>query len=244
METIRKPTAALPRNYLRSSLLGALSAALMLAGDLCLSVVPAHTGDAGLFAREAYYAGAFDAWRLPLLLATGLPGMALAVFSVHTCCAQLLPQYRRLRAAMRVGGVIYVASAAALHALIGSFADWTATLAPILGKEQTAALIAAQYARVMPATALAYAGMVLLILCSAWAVLTKKTILPRRMFLWHMLPWQLVLMLIPDIRQLCGAAVSTWDFVLSQSSGNASLLIWMLANAVWAAKHGGICKKV
>lgn len=84
--------------------------------------------------------------------------------------------------------------------------------------------------------ALAYAGMVALILCSAYAVLTKKTILPRGMFLSHMLVWQIVLAGIPDLRQALGAAVSTWDFVLSQGSGNAALCIWMLANAVWAGK--------
>lgn len=41
-------------------------------------------------------------------------------------------------------------------------------------------------------------------------------------------------MLIPDIRQLSGAAVSTLDFVLSQGSGNAALLLWMLASALSA----------
>ena len=34
-----------------------------------------------------------------------------------------------------------------------------------------------------------------------------------------------------------GAEVSTWDFVLSQCSGNAGLLIWMLANACWARRQ-------
>lgn len=84
---------------------------------------------------------------------------------------------------------------------------------------------------------IAYAGMVLLILASAFAVLTKKTLLPRRMFALHMIVFQLVFMLIPDIRQALGAEISTWDFVLSQGSGNAALCIWMLANAVWAARQ-------
>ena len=89
----------------------------------------------------------------------------------------------------------------------------------------------------MPAMLIAYAGMVLLILASAFAVLTKKTLLPRRMFALHMIVFQLVFMLIPDIRQALGAEISTWDFVLSQGSGNAALCIWMLANAVWAARQ-------
>ena len=36
---------------------------------------------------------------------------------------------------------------------------------------------------------------------------------------------------------MVGAPVSMWDFVLSQCSGNAGLLIWMLANAVWSSKN-------
>lgn len=48
---------ALPRSYQRDCWLGALSAALMLIGDLCLSVIPASPGDragrhgAGIFQR-------------------------------------------------------------------------------------------------------------------------------------------------------------------------------------------------
>lgn len=58
--------------------------------------------------------------------------------------------------------------------------------------------------------------MLLVILSSAWAVLTEKTILPRRMLFFHQLPWQLVLVLLPDVRQALGLAPSTWDFVLSK----------------------------
>ena len=79
--------------------------------------------------------------------------------------------------------------------------------------------------------------MLLLILSSAFAVLTRKTVLPRRMFVFHMPTWQIIFVLIPDIRKLAGAEVSTMDFVLSQSSGNAALLIWMLANTLWAQRQ-------
>ena len=40
--------AALSKTYRRDCLLGALGAALMLVGDLCLSVIPAAPGDSGL----------------------------------------------------------------------------------------------------------------------------------------------------------------------------------------------------
>ena len=223
--------------YQRDCLLGALSGLLMLVGDLCLSVVPYTAGDSGLFAREAYLTGGFQTWRLPLLLATGLAGMALAFFTVRASCRQIKPQYRKTRRAVLTGGVIYMASAGTLHFFIGSLADWTGTLSPLLGRGETLAVIQAQYQRLMPPMLIAYAGMVLLILAGFYAVLTKKTILPRYMAALHMLVWQLVLMLIPDVRQLLGAPLSTWDFVLSQGSGNAALCIWMLINAVWAGRQ-------
>ena len=135
---------------------------------------------------------------------------------------------------MRVCGVIYLTSAMAIHLLIGALADWTSTLGQVLGCEQTGELVAEQYNRVAPALALPYVGMVGMILISAFAVLSKRTVLPQKIFLFNMLVWQLVLMLIPDIRQMLGAKISSWDFVLSQGSGNAALLIWMLANAIWA----------
>ena len=163
--------------------------------------------------------------------------MALAFFSVRVSYRQIQPQYRKTRMAVLAGGGIYIATAGALHFLIGSLADWTSTLAPLLGREETVALIQAQYNRLMPATFIAYAGMILLILASAFAVLTKKTVLPRWMFVFHMIVFQILLVLIPDIRQAMDAGISTWDFVLSQGSGNAALCIWMLANAVWAARQ-------
>ncbi len=225
------------KSYRRDCLLGAFGAFLMLAGDLCLSVIPANPGDNGLFAREAYLNGSWEPWRLPLLIATGLCGMALGFFTVRSSYRQIQPQYRKTRFAILTGGVIYVATAGVLHLFIGSLADWTSTLSPLLGREETKELIQAQYDRLMPTMLFAYAGMILLILASAYAVLTKKTVLPRRMFAVHMIVLQIVFALIPDIRQAFGAEVSTWDFVLSQGSGNAALCIWMLANAVWARRR-------
>ena len=225
------------KKYRRDCFLGTLSAALMLVGDLCLSVIPASAGDSGLFLRDAYLNGGYAGWRLPLLLATGLLGMALAFFTVRAAYTQIRPQYKRTRQAVLLGGVVYMSSAGAVHLLIGTLVDWTSTLAPLLGREETAGLIQAQYSRLTPALALPYTGMVLLMLSSAWAVATGRTILPRRMFFCHMLVWQLAFVLIPDVRQALGAEVSTWDFVLSQGSGNAALLIWMLVNAIWTRRQ-------
>ena len=127
--------------YKRDALLGALGAFLMLVGDLCLSVIPASPGDSGLFVREAYLSGSWDSWRLPLLIAAGLCGMALGFFTVRLSYRQIQPQYRKTRRLVLIGGVIYIATAGALHLFIGSLADWTSTLSPLLGRDETAALI-------------------------------------------------------------------------------------------------------
>lgn len=68
------------KRYRIGALLGAIGAFLMFVGDLCLSVIPASPGDSGLFAREAYFSGSWEQWRLPLLLGTGLCGMSLGFF--------------------------------------------------------------------------------------------------------------------------------------------------------------------
>lgn len=49
------------RAYRRDCWLGAL---FMLAGDLCLSVIPASAGDSGLFLRVAYLSGGYEPWRM------------------------------------------------------------------------------------------------------------------------------------------------------------------------------------
>ena len=232
------------RTYRRDCLLGALGAFLMLIGDLCLSVIPASSGDCSLFERAAYLSGQYESWRFPLLIVTGLLGMALGVFWVRTVVRKVLPQYQITRRLLTLGGVLCIASAAAIHVLIGSLADWTSTLGPILGAEKTMELIDSQYARIMPALLPGYFGLILVIVVDFWAVLTRRTILPRGMVFCHMLVFQLVFVAIPDLRQALGCGVSTWDFVLSQGSGNAALLIWMLENAVWASGKSAGCGEI
>ena len=222
------------KRYQRDCLLGALGWFMMLIGDLCLSVIPASQNDISLFVRESYLSGAWETWRLPLLTATGLCGMALGFFSVRASVDVILPAYRKTRKAALIGGVLVVATAAAMHFFVGSMADWTTILAPMLGTGETISLIARQFMRMLPAMSIAYAGLALMIGTSLFAVATKKTVLPRWMTALHIVVFQLIFVAIPDIRQALGMEISTWDFVLSQGSTNAALCIWMLANAIWA----------
>lgn len=46
--------------------------------------------------------------------------------------------------------------------MIGSLADWTSRLSPLLGRVETLALIQSQYDRLMPSMSIAYVGMLLL----------------------------------------------------------------------------------
>ena len=52
--------------YQRNCLLGALGA-LLIVGDLCISIVPASPADKGLYVRGAYLNGDFQLWRVALL---------------------------------------------------------------------------------------------------------------------------------------------------------------------------------
>lgn len=51
-----------------------------------------------------------------------------------------------------------------------------------------------------------------------------------------MIVFQIICVLIPDIRQAFSADISTCFFVLSQDSGNAALCFWMFVNAVFSGK--------
>ena len=118
--------------------------------------------------------------------------------------------------------------------MIDSFADWTSKLSLVIGREETTSLIQSQYNKIVPTLLLPYAGMILFIAVSFYALVSKKTFQPRKMGFCHMLVFQILFAAIPDKRQLFGEPISTWDYVLSQGSGNAAFLIWMVSGFIWA----------
>lgn len=95
-------------------------ALLMLVGDLCLSVIPVHTGDIGLFARGILPERSIRAVAAAAADSDGLTGMALGFFTVRACRDQIKPEHRKTRLAILIGGVIYVSSAGALHLFIAA----------------------------------------------------------------------------------------------------------------------------
>ena len=122
--------------YQRNCLLGALGAALLIVGDLCISIVPASPADKGLYVRGAYLNGDFQLWRVALLLVTGLVGMFFYAFGIDAISEQILPKYRKTRALVKYAGLMYVASAATLHFLVGTLAYWVTYLSEHIGREQ------------------------------------------------------------------------------------------------------------
>lgn len=222
------------KGYRRDAILGALGAFLMLVGDLSLSLIPTCESDSGLFVREAYLDGRWESWRFPLLVFTGLVGMTLCFFSLRLSWYQVKVEYRKTRLIVISSLAIVIATAAALHLYIGSLADWTTTLSPLLGRKKTIDLVYAQFNRVMKVMFLPYFGLALFMLSTGYAVLRGKTILPRWMIMFHAIVFQLFFVLVPDISRALGRDISIWDYILSQGSTNASLCIWMLSNAVWA----------
>ena len=215
--------------YQRNCLLGALGAALLIVGDLCISIVPASPADKGLYVRGAYLNGDFQLWRVALLLVTGLVGMFFYAFGIDAISEQILPKYRKTRALVKYAGLMYVASAATLHFLVGTLAYWVTYLSEHIGREQAIAYVDDYY--------IVYIPTALLMLTSLISLLAGRTVMKRSMIVFHIITWQLIFVLIPDIRQAMGADISTLDYVFSQASGNTACLIWLVASFVYSKRN-------
>ena len=198
--------------YRRNCLLGAVGAALMAVGDLCLSIIPAGSEDNGLFIREAYLSGEYQLWRPAVLLVTGLIGMFFYTFGIRALHDQILPECRISRAIVKYCGLAFAVSGAAFHFLIGSLSYWTVYLSPILGKELTIKTVTDYYDRFVPTMLIVYIPVVALMLTSFIALLRNKTIMPRWSVAFHIITWQIILAGIPDIRQIMGAHPATIDY--------------------------------
>ena len=226
--------------YQRNCLLGTLGAALLIVGDLCISIVPASPADKGLYVRGAYLNGDFQLWRVALLLVTGLVGMFFYAFGIDAISEQILPKYRmnscygKLSVGQSSG---FVASAATLHFLVGTLAYWVTYLSEHIGREQAIAYVDDYYNLLFPAVSIVYIPTALLMLTSLISLLAGRTVMKRSMIVFHIITWQLIFVLIPDIRQAMGADISTLDYVFSQASGNTACLIWLVASFVYSKRN-------
>lgn len=221
------------QEYQKNCLLGAVGAALLIAGDLCLSVVSANKADSGLYMRESYLSGEYPLNRIVILLVTGLIGMFFYAFGIKAIYQQIRPECKILRACIKYGGLGYVVSGATLHFLVGTFAYWITYLSAHIGREQAILFVDDYYNRFMTAIYFVYIPMIVLMLASLIAVLRNKTNMSRWMVIFHIVVWQLIFAGIPDILQVAGAGLSTIGYVCSQASGNTAALIWFLASYIW-----------
>ena len=226
------------KKYRRDLLLGALGALLMTVGDLSLSIIPASDSDGGLYLREAYMNGSFGLWRPVLLLATGLVGMFFYSFGIRAMHDQIRPECRRLRALVKYGGIGYLCTGAALHFFIGTLSYWVTVLSQEFDRETALRLVDSYYGSFMPAAAIAYPMIALPLIASFAAVVSGKTVMPKKAALFHVLTWQVILAAVPDIRQLIFGGIITADYVMSQSSGNAAAVIMFVSCFVWASRNG------
>lgn len=69
------------------------------------------------------------------------------------------------------------------------------------------------------------------------AVVSNRTILPRKMLLFNILPWQLILVLVPDIHQMISQNITTMDYVMSRSSGNPAAVIMLTSQFIWLTRN-------
>ena len=218
-------------------LLGALGALLMTVGDLALSIITPSNSDSGLYVREAYMNGSYPLWRPVLLFAMGMIGMFFYSFGIKAMADQIKPECRKLRAVVKYGGLAYLCTGTALHFFIGTLSYWMTVFSAEFDRETAVRLVNDYYGRFMPAASIAYPFIMMLLIGSFAAVVSNRTIMPRKMVLFNVLIWQLIFVLIPDIHQLISPNITIMDYVMSQSSGNVSAVIMFTAQFVWLARN-------
>ena len=104
-------------------------------------------------------------------------------------------------------------------------------------RETAVRLVNDYYGRFMPAASISYPFIMMLLIGSFAAVVSNRTIMPRKMVLFNVLIWQLIFILIPDIHQLISPNITIMDYVMSQSSGNVSAVIMFAAQFVWLSRN-------
>ena len=218
-------------------LLGSLGALLMTVGDLALSIITPSNSDSGLYVREAYMNGSYPLWRPVLLFATGMIGMFFYSFGIKAMADQIKPECRKLRTVVKYGGLAYICTGTALHFFIGTLSYWMTIFSAEFDRETAVRLVNDYYGRFMPAASISYPFIMMLLIGSFAAVVSNRTIMPRKMVLFNVLIWQLIFILIPDIHQLISPNITIMDYVMSQSSGNVSAVIMFAAQFVWLSRN-------
>lgn len=69
------------------------------------------------------------------------------------------------------------------------------------------------------------------------SIISNRTILPRKMLLFNILSWQLILVLVPDIHQILSPNITTMDYVMSRSSGNPAAVIMFVSQFIWLTRN-------
>ncbi len=175
----------------KNLLAGAIGAFGMLLGDLTLSLIEPRTADGGLFLREAYYNGGYPAWRLVLLLLTGVVGSWGYWHGLRTVEDSFYEECRKTKACFRFCSRMFRFTGSAFYVV--------------------------------------YPFMILIFLIQLVMLLRGKTVYSRRMLLFTPVLRVAVFALVPDIRQALGCELHTFDYVMTQCSGNYAPHLYFLA---------------
>ena len=213
----------------KNLLAGAIGAFGMLLGDLTLSLVKPGVGDGGLFLREGYYNGGYPAWRLVVLFLTGVVGIWSYWHGLRTIEDSFDEDCRKTKACFRFCSRIYCFTGLAFHFGIGAGAYFTSYMGENVGRDAAAALATEYTTRILPSFYVVYPFMLPIFLIQLVMLLRGKTVYSRRMLLFAPVLWVAVCALVPDIRQTLGCELHTFDYVMTQCSGNFAPCLYFLA---------------
>lgn len=234
------------RGYQRNLIAGAIGAFGMLLGDLSLSLVEPGAEDAGLFLREAYLQGGYPAWKLVLLLISGMIGVFGYWFGLKAVHASLDDRCKKTKCCFRYCSMIYCFTGLAIHFGIGAGAYMTSYVAANIGRDAAISIATEYGTHIVPAFYIVYPAMGFLFLALLVMTVSGKTIYSKKMLLVQPIIWMAVGALIPDIKQALGCRMYTLDYVITQSSGNFAPFIYFLACLLlpesFKMKKGQVCK--
>ena len=167
----------------------------------------------------------------------GKDGESLQNAAGYTTNTDLDPRYKRAKSIHCLCGVFTIAAALAIHLWSATLAWFAAYLGPRFGAEAAVAAGTAYQNDMLTAILPMYIPMVLLIGIHFGMLLAGKTRYPRWMLVFHPVPWNILLVVIPDIAQTVGVPIATWMSVMSQSSTNSSIIIWCIAAAIYSRRR-------
>ena len=229
LNSYKRRQKGLKRVNKKELILGAAGALFMMMGDLALSIVTPDNADEGLFLREAYLSGSWELWRGLFILVTGVLGIYGYSYGMKGIRKSLDPGYRRTEIVFDIGTKLYLFTGLTIHFAIGVGAYLTSYLGANYGRELAIQTVSDYWEQFAPGFALTYLGMAAVFVSHSVMLLFDKTVYSKKMIGFSPLLWMLVMAIISDIGQVLDSNKYAWEYMVSQTSGNAGPFIWFMA---------------